>query len=103
MRKSNIIKKRTAPKKRYWYANISFMNSKKANVVVRAELVVEVSAKDYKFFPVTGAILWARQKWSEICIKETLQVNSVIEISREDYENFKAMRKEENNFASTIL
>lgn len=81
---------KTHMKHRFFYAKVSFMSSTKINCLIKAEITVEVIAEN-PMFPVTGTIKWCTEHYRDCAIAETIQIDNVIEMSREDYIEFRKL------------
>lgn len=53
-------------------------------------ITVEVIAEN-PMFPVTGTIKWCTVHYRDCAIAETIQIDNVIEMSREDYIEFRKL------------
>lgn len=96
MRKRKSLQSaKTAKKHRYFYANVSFMSAIQLNAITRAEVTVEAIG-ERPFFPVTGTIKWCAEQYKDVALVETIQVNNVIEMSKEDYLDFKKLGRGTN-------
>lgn len=71
------------------------MSSTQLNTITRAEVTVEAIG-ERPFFPVTGTIKWCTQQYKDVAMVETIQVNNVIEMSKEDYLDFKKLGRGTN-------
>lgn len=81
---------KTHMKHRFFYAKVSFMSSREINCLIKAEITVEVIAEN-PIFPVTGAIKWCTVHYRDCAIAKTIQIDNVIEMSREDYIEFRKL------------
>lgn len=85
--KKNLRHRKVEKKHRYFYANVSFMSAIQPNIITRAEVTVEAIG-ERPFFPVTRIIKWCAEQYKDVALIETIQVNAVIEMSKEDYLDF---------------
>ena len=89
-KRKNLQSAKTHMKHRFFYAKVSFMSSTKINCLIKAEITVEVIAEK-PMFPVTGTIKWCTVHYRDCAIAETIQIDNVIEMSREDYIEFRKL------------
>lgn len=94
-KRKNLQSAKTHMKHRYFYANVSFMSAIKLNTITRAEVTVEAIG-ERPFFPVTGTIKWCAEQYKDVALIETIQVNNVIEMSKEDYLDYKKLGRGTN-------
>lgn len=93
--KKNLRPRKVEKKHRYFYANVSFMSAIKLNTITRVEVTVEAIG-ERPFFPVIGTIKWCAEQYKDVALIETIQVNNVIEMSKEDYLDFKKLGRGTN-------
>lgn len=71
------------------------MSSTDINSLIKAEITVEVIAAN-PMVPVTGIIKWCTEHYRDCAIAETIQIDNVIEMSKEDYLDFKKLGRGTN-------
>lgn len=61
-------------------------------ILNRIEVTVEANNAD-GLFPVVGVLKWAEERFKDRCIEGSMQVESVIEISEGDFNEFNSWRE----------
>lgn len=74
---------------RYYYAVASFMRKDDKISVSSVTCSVRGEKKDIKFYPLMNIITDVEEKFKDDMVSGTVIVQSVIEISKQDYDAFK--------------
>lgn len=74
---------------RYYYALASFMRKDDKISVSSVTCSVKGEEKDIKFYPLMNIITDVEEKFKDDMVSGTVIVQSVIEISKQDYDAFK--------------
>lgn len=80
-------------KKRYFYAVASFMRKDVANTWLKVDFTI-MRDDGSALFPLMEAIKVINEGYSKIVEPATIQFDSYIEISKEDYEAFNKLNNE---------
>lgn len=74
---------------RYYYAVASFMRKDDKIGVTSVTCSVKGEEKDIKFYPLMNIITSTEEKFKDDMVSGTVIVQSVIEISKQDYDAYK--------------
>ena len=74
---------------RYYYAVASFMRKDEKISVTSVTCSVKGEEKDIKFYPLMNIITSTEEKFKDDMVSGTVIVQSVIEISKQDYDSYK--------------
>lgn len=74
---------------RYYYAVASFMRKDEKISVTSVTFSVKGEEKDIKFYPLMNIITSTEEKFKDDMVSGTVIVQSVIEISKQDYDAYK--------------
>ena len=74
---------------RYYYAVASFMRKDDKISVTSVTFSVKGEEKDIKFYPLMNIITSTEEKFKDDMVSGTVIVQSVIEISKQDYDAYK--------------
>ena len=74
---------------RYYYAVASFMRKDEKISVTSVTCSVKGEEKDIKFYPLMNIITSTEEKFKDDMVSGTVIVQSVSEISKEDYDAYK--------------
>ena len=74
---------------RYYYAVASFMRKDEKISVTSVTCSVKGEEKDIKFYPLMNIITDVEEKFKDDMVSGTVIVQSVIEISKQDYDAYK--------------
>ena len=74
---------------RYYYAVASFMRKDDKISVTSVTCSVKGEEKDIKFYPIMNIITSTEEKFKDDMVSGTVIVQSVIEISKQDYDSYK--------------
>lgn len=74
---------------RYYYAVASFMRKDDKISVTSVTCSVKGEEKDIKFYPLMNIITSTEEKFKDDMVSGTVIVQSVIEISKQDYDAYK--------------
>lgn len=74
---------------RYYYAVASFMRKDEKISVTSVTCSVKGEEKDIKFYPLMNIITSTEEKFKDDMVSGTVIVQSVIEISKQDYDAYK--------------
>lgn len=91
---------------RYYYAVASFMRKDDKISVTSVTCSVKGEEKDIKFYPLMNIITDVEEKFKNDMVSGTVIVQSVIEISKQDYDAFKeriAKMKEKNGKVTKVM
>lgn len=81
-------------KTKYYYFRVSFMSKVQKDTIVRSDASVASKGKLFQKnrFPLMEAIKFATEYFKDTAIPESIIIDKVTEISKEDYEEFNALR-----------
>lgn len=74
---------------RYYYAVASFMRKDDKTGVTSVTCSVKGEEKDIKFYPIMNLITSTEEKFKNDMVSGTVIIQSVIEISKQDYDAYK--------------
>lgn len=74
---------------RYYYAVASFMRNDEKISVTSVTCSVKGEEKDIKFYPLMNIITSTEEKFKDDMVSGTVIIQSVIEISKQDYDAYK--------------
>lgn len=74
---------------RYYYAVASFMRKDDKISVTSVTCSVKGEEKDIKFYPIMNIITSTEEKFKDDMVSGTVIIQSVIEISKQDYDAYK--------------
>lgn len=74
---------------RYYYAVASFMRKDDKISVTSVTCSVKGKEKDIKFYPLMNIITSTEEKFKDDMVSGTVIIQSVIEISKQDYDAYK--------------
>ena len=74
---------------RYYYAVASFMRKDDKISITSVTCSVKGEEKDIKFYPLMNIITSTEEKFKDDMVSGTVIVQSVIEISKQDYDAYK--------------
>lgn len=79
-------------KKRFYYAIVSFMQKDNPTTCAKYGMTTMVEGKEtedeLKFYPLMKCLKGAEERFKDIAIAGTIMLESVIEISEKDYNDF---------------